>query len=72
MHRIYRGYQGMIEGDQGNGTRSVNIVNKGTVLKSARSLEFRTPEGRKRLMNILKAGIDALVVIEETEHLLEV
>jgi 6-phosphofructokinase 1 len=53
------------------GPRSVNIVNKG-VLKSARSLEFRTPEGRKRLMNILKAGIDALVVIEETEHLLEV
>jgi 6-phosphofructokinase 1 len=44
---IYRGYQGMIEGDfKEMGPRSVNnIVNKGgTVLKSARSLEFRTPE----------------------------
>lgn len=64
---IYRGYQGMIEGDfKEMGPRSVNnIVNKGgTVLKSARSLEFRTPEGRtKAYVNLLKAGIDALVVI---------
>jgi 6-phosphofructokinase 1 len=45
MYRIYRGYQGMIEGDfKEMGPRSVNnIVNKGgTVLKSARSLEFKT------------------------------
>ncbi|TDW49035.1 6-phosphofructokinase [Flavobacterium sp. 270] len=64
---IYRGYQGMIEGDfKEMGPRSVNnIVNKGgTILKSARSLEFRTPEGRKKAHeNLLKAGIDALVVI---------
>jgi len=64
---IYRGYQGMIEGDfKEMGPRSVNnIVNKGgTVLKSARSLEFRTSEGRsKAYVNLLKAGIDALVVI---------
>lgn len=64
---IYRGYQGMIEGDfKEMGPRSVNnIVNKGgTVLKSARSLEFKTPEGRiKAHENLLKAGIDALVVI---------
>ena len=64
---IYRGYQGMIEGDfKEMGPRSVNnIVNKGgTILKSARSLEFKTPEGRKKAYeNLTKAGIDALVVI---------
>jgi 6-phosphofructokinase 1 len=64
---IYRGYQGMIEGDfKEMGPRSVNnIVNKGgTVLKSARSIEFRTPEGRKKAhAHLVKAGIDALVVI---------
>lgn len=64
---IYRGYQGMIEGDfKDMGPRSVNnIVNKGgTILKSARSNEFKTPEGRKKAHeNLVKAGIDALVVI---------
>lgn len=64
---IYRGYQGMIEGDfKEMGARSVNnIVNKGgTVLKSARSQEFRTAEGRlKAHENLVNAGIDALVVI---------
>ena len=64
---IYRGYQGMIEGDfKEMGPRSVNnIVNKGgTILKSARSLEFKTLEGRKKAHeNLTKAGIDGLVVI---------
>ena len=64
---IYRGYQGMIEGDfKEMGPRSVNnIVNKGgTILKSARSTEFRTSEGRKKAFdNLTKAGIDSLVVI---------
>lgn len=64
---IYRGYQGMIEGDfKEMGPRSVNnIVNKGgTILKSARSKEFMTVEGRKKAhQNLLNAGIDALVVI---------
>ena len=64
---IYRGYQGMIEGDfKDMGPRSVNnIVNKGgTILKSARSNEFKTFEGRKKAHdNLLKAGVDALVVI---------
>ncbi|OHT43220.1 MULTISPECIES: 6-phosphofructokinase [Flavobacterium] len=64
---IYRGYQGMIEGDfKEMGPRSVNnIVNKGgTILKSARSVDFRSPEGRKKAHeNLLKAGVDALVVI---------
>ncbi|MFD2603614.1 MULTISPECIES: 6-phosphofructokinase [Flavobacterium] len=64
---IYRGYQGMIEGDfKEMGARSVNnIINKGgTILKSARSMEFMTPEGRKKAHENLKNnGIDALVVI---------
>ncbi|ALM48053.1 6-phosphofructokinase [Flavobacterium psychrophilum] len=64
---IYRGYQGMIEGDfKEMGPRSVNnIINKGgTILKSARSKEFMTPEGRvKAHENLVKNNIDALVVI---------
>jgi 6-phosphofructokinase 1 len=57
----------MIEGDfKEMGPRSVNnIVNKGgTILKSARSMDFKTPEGREKAhKNLVKAGIDALVVI---------
>ena len=64
---IYRGYQGMIEGDfKEMGPRSVNnIVNKGgTILKSARSLEFMTVEGRKKAHErLVSSGVDALVVI---------
>ncbi len=64
---IYRGYQGMIEGDfKELGPRSVNnIVNKGgTILKSARSKEFMTAEGRQKAhQHLLNSGVDALVVI---------
>ena len=64
---IYRGYQGMIEGDfKPMDARSVNnIINKGgTILKSARCQDFRTPEGRKKAFQQLQAeGIDAFVVI---------
>ncbi len=64
---IYRGYQGMIEGDFiPMGARTVhNIINKGgTILKSARSKEFMTVEGRKKAHDeLVKAGVDALVVI---------
>ena len=64
---IYRGYQGMIEGDfKPMDARSVNnIINKGgTILKSARCHEFRTAEGRKKAHEQLTAaGIDAFVVI---------
>ena len=48
------------------GPRSVNnIINKGgTILKSARSMDFRTKEGRAQAYeNVKKANIDALVVI---------
>lgn len=64
---IYRGYQGMIEGDfEIMGPRSVNnIINKGgTILMSARSKDFRTEEGRKRAYeNLRKENVDALVLI---------
>nr|WP_321226125.1 6-phosphofructokinase [uncultured Psychroserpens sp.] len=64
---IYRGYEGMIEGDfKSMNARSVKgIINKGgTVLKSARSKEFRTAEGRKKAYDkLVEAGIDAFVVI---------
>jgi 6-phosphofructokinase 1 len=64
---VYRGYQGLIEGDfELMDARSVKgIINKGgTMLKSARSKEFRTKEGRQKAYNALKeAGIDAFVVI---------
>ncbi len=64
---IYRGYEGLIEGDfKPMGARSVNnIINKGgTILKSARCVGFRTKEGRKKAYEQLKSeGIDAFVVI---------
>jgi 6-phosphofructokinase 1 len=64
---IYRGYEGLIEDDIVDlGARSVNnIINKGgTILKSARSKEFRTKEGRKKAYeNLVQREVDALVVI---------
>ena len=64
---IYRGYEGLIEGDIERFTaRKVsNIINKGgTILKTARSKEFRTVEGRKKAYEqLIKHNIDALIVI---------
>lgn len=64
---VYRGYEGMIEGDfKVMDARSVNnIINKGgTILKSARCLEFKTKEGRKKAYDqLVKKEIDAFVVI---------
>jgi len=64
---VYQGYQGLIDGKikQANARSVNNIINKGgTILKSARSLEFRTPKGRQKAFdNIKKFEIDALVVI---------
>jgi 6-phosphofructokinase 1 len=64
---VYRGYQGLIEGDfEMLSARNVsNIINKGgTILKSARSEEFKTVEGRaKAYENLKKAGVGALVII---------
>lgn len=64
---IRRGYQGMIEGDFiAMEARSVsNIIQRGgTILKSSRSQEFRTPEGRKRAYHrLMEAGVEGLVAI---------
>ena len=64
---IYRGYEGLIDGDfHPMDARSVRdiITRGGTMLKSARSDRFRTPEGRKIAFDNLKEhGIDALVLI---------
>lgn len=67
VYGIYRGYEGMIEGDiKRLQSHSVsNIVQRGgTILKSARSMEFKTPEGRKQAFeNLKKLGIEGLVAI---------
>lgn len=64
---IYHGYQGMISGDfiELNARSVKGIINKGgTFLKSARSKEFMTKEGRQKAFNNLKAAeIDALITI---------
>ncbi len=64
---IVRGYKGMIDGDFiPLESRSVsNIIQLGgTILKSARSEEFRTAIGRKKAADQIKAnGIEGLVAI---------
>jgi 6-phosphofructokinase 1 len=64
---IYRGFQGLIEGDFVALTaRNVNnTINRGgTILKTARSKEFRTKEGREKAFKQLQnAKIDAMVLI---------
>lgn len=64
---IYRGYEGLINDDIAEFTTEnvSNIIQRGgTILKTARSKDFETPEGRKKAYkNMQKRGIDALVVI---------
>jgi len=64
---IVRGYQGMIEDDMIElNSRSVsNIIQRGgTFLRSARSLEFMTPEGRaKAFENLKRRGIEGIICI---------
>ena len=64
---ICDGYQGMIDGHfEPLTSYSVsNIIQRGgTILRSARSQEFRTKEGRKKAFeNLLKHTIDAVVAI---------
>ena len=64
---IKRGYAGMIDGDFVEMDRQSvsNILQQGgTILKSARSERFRTPEGRAEAARKLReAGVDALVAI---------
>lgn len=64
---IYHGYDGLINGEiQEFTTQDVSgiIQRGGTILKTARSEEFRTPEGRTKAYETLqKEQIDALIVI---------
>jgi 6-phosphofructokinase 1 len=64
---IYRGYDGMIAGDivELNSRSVSNIIQRGgTILKSARSKDFMTPEGRKTAYeHLLAHKVDALVAI---------
>ena len=64
---IRRGYQGMIEGDiiqLNSGSVSGIIQHGGTILQTARSKEFMTPEGRKKAYEQLeKLKIGGIIVI---------
>ena len=64
---IYRGFDGLINDDiKSFTTENVSgiIMQGGTILKTARSNDFITEEGRRKAYeNIVKEGIDALVVI---------
>ena len=67
VYGIMRGYSGLIDNDiQKLDSRSVaNIIQRGgTILKTSRSAEFMTPEGRMLAYSNLKEhGIDGLVII---------
>ncbi|MBY0244447.1 MAG: 6-phosphofructokinase [Sphingobacteriaceae bacterium] len=64
---VLRGYEGLINGDfvDMDNQSVANIIQRGgTILKTARSVEFRTKEGRKKAhQQLLDHKIDALVVI---------
>ena len=64
---IYRGYDGLINGEISDFTTenlSGIIGTGGTILKTARSKEFMTEEGReKAYQNLVENNIDALIVI---------
>ncbi|MCW5923651.1 MAG: 6-phosphofructokinase [Saprospiraceae bacterium] len=69
IYGIMRGYEGMIEGQKQirrlETTDVSNIIHRGgTILKTARSQEFMTPEGRKHAHeNLTYNDIDALIAI---------
>ena len=64
---IYKGFQGLINNEIKliNARGVNNIINRGgTVLKSARCMEFKSKNGRLKAFNNLKAKkIDALIII---------
>jgi len=64
---IYQGYDGLINGDirEMNIASVADIIHRGgTILRTARSDEFKTDEGRQKAFeNLKEKGIEALVVI---------
>jgi 6-phosphofructokinase 1 len=67
VYGIRRGYNGMIAGDiiPMNSQSVSNIIQRGgTILKSARSKDFMTKEGRQKAYEqLVKFGIDGLIAI---------
>lgn len=67
VYGVVRGYQGLIENNfiKLDNPSVANIIQRGgTILKSKRSDEFETKEGRQKAYDHLRAaGIDAMVVI---------
>ncbi|PHX77836.1 MAG: 6-phosphofructokinase [Flavobacteriales bacterium] len=67
VYGIHRGYQGLIENEIHPMTASsvANIIQMGgTILKTARSMDFMTPEGRKKAhKNLVKSGIEGIICI---------
>jgi 6-phosphofructokinase 1 len=67
IYGVQRGYEGMINGDirRLEAPDMSNIIHRGgTILKTARSMRFMTPEGRKQAYeNLMDNDIDALIAI---------
>ncbi|MDU1414151.1 MAG: 6-phosphofructokinase [Clostridium sp.] len=67
VYGVHRGYNGLINGEIFEMDRhSVSdIVQRGgTILRTARSDEFKTPEGREKALNVIRVlKIDGVVVI---------
>ena len=67
VYGIYRGYEGLLDGEIRELDRASvgDILHRGgTILKTARSQRFMTPEGHKQALEILKAfDIEGLVII---------
>ncbi|MEL6356815.1 MAG: 6-phosphofructokinase, partial [Bacteroidota bacterium] len=67
VYGIERGYEGMIDGQLKRMERRdvANIIQRGgTILRTARSARFRTPEGRRQAYENLRAfDIDACIAI---------
>ena len=67
VYGVTRGYEGLLEGEIRQMDRNSvgDILHKGgTILKTARSERFRTPEGVKKAAEMLRTfGIEGLVVV---------
>ena len=69
VYAVYEGYQGLVEG--GDYIKKMDwdsvagiLQRGGTIIGTARSEAFRTPEGRRTAaLNMIRNGIDGLVVI---------
>lgn len=67
VYGIYRGYEGLLDGEirQLNRSSVGDILQRGgTMLKTARSERFRTEEGQEKAMQMLETfGIEGLIII---------